>query len=216
MITGKNFLQVQGANDWFQITNGLGQGGVSAARLASASTSEVFERKLKTHPDPMEYRGVSVAVDEFVDDCKTMDMDSKGAKVSGNIISSALDEMALKAHGEKTVQIVVGHQDYITKMKKELDVNPTFIQGFKNKVVDSEKYLGVMVTSSGTKGIIDRNIEDWRIEVHMHDDSSKACPLPPVWNPELVGNDEGADRKNGNNLQEKYPENYLSVQIYKL
>ena len=145
-----------------------------------------------------------------------MDMDSKGAKVSGNIISSALDEMALKAHGEKTVQIVVGHQDYITKMKKELDANPMFIQGFKNKVVDSEKYLGVMVTSSGTKGIIDRNIEDWRIEVHMHDDSSKACPLPPVWNPELVGNDEGADRKNGNNLQEKYPENYLSVQIYKL
>ena len=32
-----------------------------------------------------------------MDDCKIMDMDIRGAKVSGNIISAALDEMAVKA-----------------------------------------------------------------------------------------------------------------------
>ena len=72
-----------------------------------------------------------MAIDEFVDDCKTNDDDSTGARASGNIISAALDKMALKAHGEKTVQIIVGHPKYIAKMKYEMEKNPR-IQGKSN------------------------------------------------------------------------------------
>ena len=162
ILTGQNKLQVQGTNKWFQIANGCGQGGVTAARLTSAGTAEVFERKVKTHPSPMFFRGESLAVDEFVDDCKLTDSDSRGAKVSGNILSAALDELSLEAHPDKTVQIVVGHPKYIETMKKQLEDNPTYVQGFKVNVVESEKYLGMMVTSSGVKGMIDRNIEEKR------------------------------------------------------
>ena len=162
ILTGYNKLQVQGANRWFEIMNGCGQGGVTAARLTSAGTAEVFERKIVTHPNPMKYRGESLAVDEFVDDCKMTDYDSRGAKVSGNILTAALDELSLQAHEDKTVQIVVGHEKYIKDMKDELERNPTYVQGFKVKVVESEKYLGMMVTSSGVKGMIDKNIEEKR------------------------------------------------------
>ena len=82
--------------------------------------------------------------------------------MSGNILNAALDELSLEAHPDKTVQIVVGHPKYIEAMKKELEDNPTYIQGFKVNVVESKKYLGMMVTSSGVKGMIDRNIEEKR------------------------------------------------------
>ena len=48
---------------------------------------------------------------------------------------------------------MVGHKDYIKKMKAELAENPTIIQGFEVKRVDQEKYLGMLVTSSGVKEI---------------------------------------------------------------
>ena len=162
ILTGYNKLKVQGAKEWFEIPNGCGQGGVTAARLTSAGSAEVFERKVRTHPSPMMYRGENLAVDEFVDDCKMTDSDSRGAKVSGEILSSVLDELSLEAHPEKTVQVVVGHTKYIEKMKEELTNNPTYVQGFKVNVVEAEKYLGMVVTSSGLKGMIDRNIEEKR------------------------------------------------------
>ena len=77
ILTGYNKLQVQGASRLFEIMNGCGQGGVTAARLTSAGTAEVYERKIVTHPNPMKYRGESLAVDEFVDDCKMTDYDSR-------------------------------------------------------------------------------------------------------------------------------------------
>ena len=77
-------------------------------------------------------------------------------------MTAALDEMSLQAHEDKTVQIVVGHKRYIKDMKEELERNPTYMQGFKVNMVESEKYLGMIVTSSGVKGMIDRNIEEKR------------------------------------------------------
>ena len=46
-------------------------------------------------------------------------------------------------------------------MKQEMAAIPTLIQGFK-VMVDTEKHLGVLVTSTGAKGIIDSNIEEKR------------------------------------------------------
>ena len=159
-LTGVNNLTVQGAKESFLITDGIGQGGIGAARSTSGGSSEVLERNMETHVNPIIYNGVNATCDEFVDDTKMTDYDSKGAKVSGNIITASLDELAMLAHPDKTVQIVVGHQDYIIAMKEELEKNPTFIQGFKVGVKDSEKYLGFQLKSGGVKEMIDFNIKD--------------------------------------------------------
>ena len=158
-LTDTNMLKVQGSEKMFTITNGVGQGGIVAPWLASAGTTEVLERKFETHPSPLEYNRVNIILDGFVDDSKVTDTTADGAKASGVIITKSLDRMALKAHKDKTVQIVVGHEDYIKKMKAELTENPTVIQGFEVKRVDQEKYLGMLVTSSGVKEMISRNIK---------------------------------------------------------
>ena len=164
-LTDTNMLKVQGSEKMFTITNGVGQGGIVAPRLASAGTTEVLERKFETHPSPLMYNGVNIILDGFVDDSKVTDTTTEGAKASGVIITKSLDEMALKAHKDKTVQIVVGHGDYIKKMKAELAENPTVIQGFEVKRVDQEKYLGMLVTSSGVKEMITRNIKAKKAKV---------------------------------------------------
>ena len=63
------------------------------------------------------YNGVKVFLDRFVDDSKVTVTMVKGAKASRTIITRSLDKMALKAHKDKTVQIVVGHEDYIKRVK---------------------------------------------------------------------------------------------------
>ena len=161
-LTGSNNVKVMGASRTFSILDGVGQGGVNAARITSGGSTECFERNMELHPNPMTHLGVKVALDEFVDDAKAMDWDSMGAKASGMVITNTLDELALQAHGDKTVQIIVGHKQYIDKMKAEMEMNPTEVQGFKVKLTEQEKYLGMLVTSTGVKEMVDINIKEKR------------------------------------------------------
>ena len=165
LLTGTNIIKVQGSEKTFKIENGVGQGGVNAARLTSGGTSECFHRNLKCHPKPMIFNNVDVTLNEFVDDAMFMDEDSEGAKMSGRIITNTLGELALKAHPEKTVQVVVGSEQYIREMKKELLENLTEVQGFVVKQVEAEKYLGMKISSGGVRKIVADNIQEKKKKV---------------------------------------------------
>ena len=94
-----------------------------------------------------------------------LDKDSEGSKISGKLISMSLGELGLEAHPQKTVQVVVGSENYIENMTKELEANPTTIQQFKVSVVKSERYLGLKVCSGGVRNIVKENIKDKRMKV---------------------------------------------------
>ena len=100
----------------FHISNGEGQGGIIAARSTSAGVAEAAEKYIEAHHVPLKLKGIDVKLDIFVDDTKTADGDSQGAKASGNIVTCALGELSLRAHPDKTVQILVGHKDWIRIM----------------------------------------------------------------------------------------------------
>ena len=68
ILTGENDLRVQGSEKTFHISNGEGQGGNIAARSTSGGMTEVIERHMLTHPNPMTFNKVNVACDCFVDD----------------------------------------------------------------------------------------------------------------------------------------------------
>ena len=165
LLTGTNRLRIQGSEKEFVITNGIGQGGNVAARATSAGMAECTERWMKNHPDPMFLRGVNVGLDEFVDDTKTSDKTAVGSKVSGEILTNAFNELSVAAHPDKTVQILVGNENWIGKMEEELKQNPTFIQGFEVKRVMKDKYLGMVVHRGGVKETIAANIRDKKSKI---------------------------------------------------
>ena len=81
-------------------------------------------------------------------------------------------------------------------------MDPTKVQGFNVKTTEEEKYLGMLITSSGVKEMVDINIkekevgpnlpsnqkyvkatkdiEDRKHEVCMFVDTSSVCPNPPL------------------------------------
>ena len=84
----------------------------------------------------------------FVDDTSCQSSNNKrsaaeNTRESGILITNSLDEVSLKAHGEKTVQVLIGSKDFIKKTKTDLQKLPTKIQDFNVRVAESDKLLGV-------------------------------------------------------------------------
>ena len=158
-LTGKTRIRIQGGDKSFEVLNGEGQGGVNAARSCSAGITEVVERKISTHPCPVTFRGVNVATSAFVDDTMSLDKTAVGAKISGKCMTEALNEISLKAHDQKTVQICCGEGEAVLKLQEELGQLPTTVQGWNVGVKEGEKYLGVTITTGTTSDIVEANIK---------------------------------------------------------
>ena len=120
-LTGRNVLHVQGSSRRFQIDNGIGQGGICAARLTSGGTTEAYETNLRRLPNPLIHQGVDVTCQEYVDDATLLADGSEGARTAGRVVTDTLTELALQAHSEKTVQVVVGSEEFVKRTRKELE-----------------------------------------------------------------------------------------------
>ena len=113
------------------------------------------------------FRGENIANMVFVNNTATVDTNEVGAMFSGRLIQETFEEMSLQTHHSKTVQIVCGHEDWVSDMKKRMNDLPTQIQDYKVKVTDSEKYLGLKVVSGTVPDIIDANIRLKASKVHQ-------------------------------------------------
>ena len=88
-------------------------------------------------------------------------------KYSCKIIEETFEEMSLEAHPLKTVNVICGEEDWIRETRKELEKSPAEIQGFKVKIAQEEKYLGLKIVSGKVKDIVDANIKIKAGRVHM-------------------------------------------------
>ena len=101
----------------------------------------------------------------FVDDTSCQSSNNKrsaaeNTRESGILITNSLDEVSLKAHGEKTVQVLIGSKDFIKKTKTDLQKLPTKIQDFNVRVAKSDKLLGVIFCEGNVKEILMRNLTE--------------------------------------------------------
>ena len=128
------------------------------ARSASATISDVMDRNVECHPNPVHVNEVKTANLGYVDDTLCMDYDAIGTKFSSQIIEETLEELALQAHNEKTKLILCGKKEWVEKTKLEIEADPPKIQGFTLKIEKMEKYLGVKIVSGEINDIIDANI----------------------------------------------------------
>ena len=103
ILLGVNKLSLKKNGKSFVIYGGLGQGGITAGRSASASISDTMERNALCHPCPTIYNGENICNQGYIDDTATADSNVLGFKYSGLIIEETLEEMSLEAHPSKTV-----------------------------------------------------------------------------------------------------------------
>ena len=164
LLTGKNIIKMQGGDGMVHIWNGEGQGGVLAARSCSGGIAQVFRKNFDTHPIPVILKNVEVNHSLFVDDAMTLDKTAMGASFSGDIVTASLDEISLRAHEKKTVQVICGEEKAVKKLKEDLQSLPTKIQGWQVQLAGDggEKYLGMTIKSGNVKDIIEENIKQKR------------------------------------------------------
>ena len=72
-----------------------------------------MERNAKQHPCPAKLHDQIVQNSGFVDDTATADFTEIGSKISCNFISDTFNELSMRAHPTKTVQVVCRTEKYI-------------------------------------------------------------------------------------------------------
>ena len=75
----------------------------------------------------------------------------------GRAITQTLDELKMEAHNEKSGLLVFGKNK--DKFIKEVDNNPTFIQGFRMGYKEKETYLGMQFSNKGSNDSIMQTLE---------------------------------------------------------
>ena len=157
-----NKIKVAGGKRVVEVKNGETQGGISAARRTTFMIDECTLRHAKKIPRELRsiHRGEEVDNEGFVDDELLVAFVIAAAAMGSALYTLTMDELAMSAHPEKTIQIVAGDETWVRKMRAELDINPCKMQNFQIKVKDEEKYLGMIFMSGKYSSTIDKNISE--------------------------------------------------------
>ena len=161
----ENTIVFENSEATFKQNLGIGQGGHNDPRNASSVITDVCENNFEHHKDPTKFYNTKCEMSQFVDDTSCGSSNNKrsaaeNARESGMLISDSLDEISLKAHGEKTVQVLIGSKDFIEKTKIDLQKLPTIIQDFEVRLAENDKLLGVTLCEGTVKEILTRNLSE--------------------------------------------------------
>ena len=133
------------------IKNSTGQGTGYAPPACSLTMAATLDRKFKQKGGEMEVGGMMFSPLMFVDDASRMTRNAEQARDGGKTITESLDELALQAHDQKSVQVVMGGKKFRDEMTKQLEENPVKVQGFDMRVVPEEVYLGFCFSQDSKK-----------------------------------------------------------------
>ena len=178
-VTDNLTIRIQGDPDKSrakELTNCLGQGTVYAPtgtgitmascleqNMASVEADEVFSDENFTLTPQVG----PITLDPllFVDDMNKTCLDSNESAKMGAAITETLDELKMSAHDEKSGLLIFGKNR--EKLQKEVDSNPTYIQGFKMGYKDKETYLGMQFSSQGSADSIMLTLEARRLKCYI-------------------------------------------------
>ena len=154
-------VKMAGSEREIVIKGGEGQGGIPAARRTTGGMTEATVRNSNRQPEELKlvHRGQSSEQQGYVDDENQNADNTESAKVGCALYDDTLGELSMSAHPDKSVQVVMGNQKWIEKTIEEMEKNPSFIQGFKLKRSQLEKYLGMWFCQGQYQSIIDHNVK---------------------------------------------------------
>ena len=160
-LSKENIVKVAGSEQTFVQKDGVGQGSVGGARITTSAITEGTERHVNKLPQHLTlvHRDEPINQQGFVDDVILDNDNTEGARVSTKLYSGTLYELAMSAHPVKSVQIVAGSEEWINKIRAELDSDPCLLQGFPLKTTAMDKYLGMWYVSGSYKQTIDKNVK---------------------------------------------------------
>ena len=141
------------------ITNSTGQGSQMAPAFCSLAMARSLNSSAVKHGYGMEFLGVKLKPCSFVDDTKLIAETAEEARKSGKIAGESLTCMGLDAHPKKTKQVILGNKKARESIRKELEEEPTVMQGFEVEFSEQETYLGFEFAEKGTRESISQSIE---------------------------------------------------------
>ena len=157
-----NIINIQGDDQTFTITDGQGQGGVNIGRAAGLMIAALSDRNQAKMRDPFIFCDIDCTIKAWVDDQFYIGENAQMARQNGKIVTETFDELALSAHPDKSVNIIVGDKNKIESLKTELTSDPVLIQQNPIKNVESERYLGSIIKSGGYQDTLEANLNDKR------------------------------------------------------
>ena len=178
-----NKIKVAGGSRSFTITNGETQGGIAAARRTTFMIDEATLRHSRKIPKHLAviHRGELVNNEGFVDDELLLGFETEAASLAAKLYTNTLDELAMSAHPQKTVQIVTGSETWVTETRAKLEESPSVMQGFNIKTVDQDKYLGMIFASGPYSATLDKNIQAKVTKMKAAASGIRAiCNLPAI------------------------------------
>ena len=147
------------SGDTFTARDTVGQGMVSACEGSALAMSRAVQRATQDRKFNMKVGETKVDMMEFVDDVAGPDENADAARETGERLTSALDQLGLKAHPSKSVHIICGPAAAKRKIQRQLSDCPQKIQEAVIQEVPAEKYLGLEFTNKSPRQNITRNIE---------------------------------------------------------
>ena len=97
-------------------------------------------------------------VDDIAKACKTVQESSD----MGQVVTDSLNDLKMEAHSEKSGLLVFGRRR--DKLRKELNENPTTVQGFTMGLKESETYLGMQFVEKGASESITQTLLSRKIK----------------------------------------------------
>ena len=178
-VTDKLKIKIQGDPDNSRVkelSNCLGQGTVYAPTGTGITMASSLEQNMA------KVEAEEVFVDEnfsltpqvgpitmdplmFVDDMNKTCVNSKESALMGTAITDTLNELKMSAHEEKSGLLIFGKNR--ENLMREVDKNPTYIQGFKLGYKEAETYLGMQFSSKGSADSIMLTLEARRIKCYI-------------------------------------------------
>lgn len=141
------------------IQNSVGQGTTGAVQGSALVIATTAEKNFKKSDHNIVEGEVEVLPTGFVDDLGTMRGSAEGVRDAGLLLTKTVDELSLRAHPGKTVNLIFGPKKKKEKIRAELKEEPMTIQGAQIKEVGEDAYLGMVFHSGGVKESVDRSIE---------------------------------------------------------
>ena len=80
-------------------------------------------------------------------------------KIKNKLYTDTLNELAMSAHPDKSVQVITGNIEWVKSIKAEFTTNPCILQGFPVKSTAGDKYLGMWFVEGTYRETIDKNIK---------------------------------------------------------
>ena len=134
----------------------LGQGSNFAPPGIGMTTSKSLLNEFKQPGQALAKLGqVQTLPQSYVDDMATLPCNLKGVKEAGKLIGTALENISLKSHPDKTEVIVSGRNKRAVAMRERLTDSPAEMQGNAIKVSSSGMYLGMKISQEGHRDSAD-------------------------------------------------------------